>query len=66
MSITDECIGDPELCRGPVIMFYGYPRCAYHVEQRARTEEIARQYDSDCVPSWFDPSYAGERWEDDY
>lgn len=28
---------------------------------------IARRYpDSDFAPAWFDPTYAGERWNDDY
>lgn len=28
-------------------------------------DSIARYADSDVEPGWFDPSYAGERWEDD-
>jgi len=27
---------------------------------------IERYADSDVAPSWFDPSYAGERWNEDY
>ncbi len=42
--------------------------CARHAEAFwAARAEIDRNYpDSDCAPSWFDPSFAGERWEDDY
>lgn len=43
-------------------------RCDRHWELRlAREEELRRDYpDSPFAPDWFDPSYAGERWDDEY
>lgn len=45
-----------------------FPRCAHHWSRRLdRQEEIDRRYpDSPCPPAGFDPSYAGERWDEDY
>lgn len=47
-----------------------FPRCDAHWDRRLDEQErIVRTYgsqDSDCAPSWLDPSYAGERWGDDY
>jgi hypothetical protein len=31
-----------------------------------RENSIERWADSDVPPPWFDPTFAGERWEDDY
>lgn len=44
------------------------PLCARHQRQRLdRMREIDARYpDSDSPPEWFDESYAGERWNDDY
>lgn len=48
-----------------------YVRCDKHFEdyfQRVgpKVDETRRRYpDSDIPPSWFDPSLAGERWNDD-
>lgn len=44
------------------------PLCARHQRQRLdRMREIDARYpDSDSPPEWFDESYAGERWDDDY
>ena len=62
-----ECIGNPDDCKGEVYSFFGNPRCEFHIEERTLIEERIRELESDCVPAWFDPSYAGERWnEDDY
>jgi hypothetical protein len=59
-------------CRGPVGHHAvpggsAVPRCDRHFDLRlARWEgSIERYADSDVVPDWFDPSYAGERWDDD-
>lgn len=45
-----------------------FPRCDRHWEKRLDFQEKHnRDYpDSPVAPSWFDPSYAGERWNDDY
>jgi hypothetical protein len=43
-------------------------RCEGHeMEHQDVLDGIARRYpDSDVAPAWFDPTYAGERWNDDY
>lgn len=45
-----------------------HPRCAKHWRERLQRREnsIERYENSDIAPDWFDPSYAGERWNDDY
>lgn len=82
MSYTDdeplECVDsyrpDHE-CRGEVAYFdpsgrgRGAPRCDVSADERlARYEgdSLERYADSDVAPDWFDPTYAGERWSDDY
>ncbi len=40
--------------------------CPACIDRIIRADESARELESDCVPGWFDPAYAGERWEDDY
>ncbi|MHB8974284.1 MAG: hypothetical protein ACYC3X_29375 [Pirellulaceae bacterium] len=47
-------------CGGP------YDVCETCQETCLRAKERAREYESPCEPDWFDPSYAGERWDDDY
>lgn len=69
-----ECLddyGDNE-CKGPVEYRCplspsgrAFPRCEHHWELRLDKEENMIP-DSDVAPAWLDPSYAGERWEDDY
>ena len=72
----DECI-DRRYdwgCKGPVEYHSidpgrtpAFPRCALHWALRLEQREhsIERYENSDVAPSWFDPSAAGERWEDD-
>jgi hypothetical protein len=46
-----------------------FPRCAVHWSARLeKQEEIVRKYApfSDVPPTGFDPTYAGERWDEDY
>jgi len=45
-----------------------FPRCDRHWDIRLeRDERIRQDYpDSPFAPSWFDPAYAGERWDSDY
>ena len=68
----DEHQGD---CRGKVeyrmpLSPSGKPfaRCDGHWEKRLEIQEgINRRYpDSPFPPADFDPTYAGERWDDDY
>lgn len=70
----DECIQyQEEVCRGNVEHFSpdgrgSAPlRCEFHIEQRAKSYEnsIERYAHSDVAPDWFDPSAAGERWDED-
>ena len=65
---------DDNTCRGPVEFhtldgLKSWPRCTSHFEQRLRRYEqdsLEKYAHSDLAPSWFDPTYAGERWNDDY
>jgi hypothetical protein len=41
-------------------------RCDHHyARQQERLDAIERRYPVHA-PSWFDPSYAGESWDEDY
>lgn len=62
-------------CSGPVEDWWSggmngrtWPRCTFHGERRLESYETSmeRYADSDVAPDWFDPAYAGGRWEDDY
>lgn len=61
-------------CRGKVEFhtvgssMKAWPRCEYHAERRLERYEhsIEKYADSVLAPDWFDPSIAGERWDDDY
>jgi hypothetical protein len=68
-----ECIDDwgEGACRGPVLYRMppganrSFPRCEHHWDIRlAELERIERTYPTN-PPSDFDPTYAGERWEED-
>lgn len=69
-----DCLDGPEDCAGPVeyrMPLSGtgkaFPRCEKHWDKRLDEQErISRDYpDSPSPPAWFDPSYAGERWDED-
>jgi hypothetical protein len=72
----EDCLDGPDGCGGEVLYRWpGYgernwPRCEKHGEERVEREAGAvERYgnpDSPCVPSDFDPDYAGERWDEDY
>jgi hypothetical protein len=76
MSEPLVCLDDhgDNTCRGPVEFHSidgrskAFPRCALHWDRRLdrRENSIERWADSDVPPPWFDPTFAGERWEDDY
>jgi hypothetical protein len=70
-----ECLDDhgEGTCRGPVEYHSidpgrtaAFPRCEKHWGDRLKSREnsIERYENSDVAPSWFDESYAGERWDD--
>ena len=69
----DKCLDDhgKNTCQGKTEYRYplsatgkSFPRCEYHWDERlVEQERINDRYpDSDVMPSWFDPSYAGETW----
>ena len=78
MSDELECIEDygDGTCRGEVEYFSvdgrgkAFPRCQYHIDRRLERyndpNSLERYAHSDVAPSWFDPTIAGERWDDDY
>lgn len=41
-----------------------FPRCDKHWGERLQRREnsLERYENSDVVPNWFDPTYAGEQW----
>lgn len=71
-----ECLdkGGRTECRGPVESrstpdredFRTFPRCEAHFEERLVQAERNLELMSATPPAWFDESYAGERWEEDY
>jgi hypothetical protein len=71
---TPECLNDHDgRCRGPVeyrMPLSGtgrsFPRCELHWEERLAEQERTNERYPQHAPSDFDPSYAGERWDDDY
>jgi hypothetical protein len=44
--------------------FFGL--CETCIDRKAKAMGRAMEYQSDVPPDWFDPTYAGERWGDDY
>lgn len=70
LQCLDRHKGD---CQGAVEMRHSmsptgrsFPRCDKHLEDRLEVQDKYREYQSDTPPSWFDPTYAGERWDEDY
>lgn len=74
---NNECIaeGDPTMtCAGEVNEYWSRSGCtksarceAHWMAHNEMLDGIAERYpDSDAAPAWFDPTYAGERWNDDY
>lgn len=70
-----ECLEDHDgLCEGAVeyrMPLSGtgrsFPRCSFHWDKRLEIQEgIQARYGGDLPPDDFDPSYAGERWDEDY
>jgi hypothetical protein len=75
---TPDCLDSPtgsqdDVCAGPVeyrMALSGtgksFPRCEHHWHKRLEVQEgINRRY-PEHQPSDFDPSYAGESWDEDY
>ena len=66
-------------CQGDVNLYLAlsgsgmrWPRCEHHyrsyVERvQPQINAVRERYpDTDTPPSWFDPTYAGEHWDEDY
>lgn len=72
----DDCLdhGGRTACRGEVEYRMlpnaerAFPRGAAHWAERLDRwgNSIERYAHSDIAPDWFDPTIAGERWDDDY
>lgn len=68
-----DCINGPEGCEGSVeyrMPLSGtgksFPRCDKHWGERLDTEQGIRERYPEHAPADFDPSYAGEHWDEDY
>lgn len=72
-----ECLehGGPTPCQGEVNYHAidpgrtrAFPRCERHwIDRLERRETSMERYENcDVAPAWFDPTYAGERWDADY
>lgn len=67
-----ECLDGPAGCSGKVewhsVSGYGnaFPRCAGHWSKRLDKQAHINELTSATPAAWFDPSFAGERWDDDY
>lgn len=63
-----DCAGGVEYRMALSATGRSFPRCDEHWARRLDTQErIDRDYpDSPFAPSWFDPTYAGESWDEDY
>ncbi len=42
-----------------------FPRCALHFDERLASSTRNLELTSPTPARWFDPSYAGESWEED-
>lgn len=68
-----RCLESSPACKGKVEFHLNpdrddlkaFPRCEFHQERRLDAAERTREFRSDVPPSWFDPAYAGERWDED-
>jgi len=65
-SYNSSCVGVIELRPSLTGTGTSIPRCNKHWEDRLDKEERIRERYPYNAPSDFDPSYAGERWDDDY
>ena len=69
-----ECLNyAPDVCIGPVeyrMPLSGtgksFPRCDFHWGERLDQEDQTRMRYPTHAPADFDPTYAGESWDDDY
>ena len=64
---TDECGGVVEFRESLTGTGTPIPRCDNHWDKRLAWQERhdQRYPDTDTPPSWFDPAYAGETWNEE-
>jgi hypothetical protein len=76
MAREAECLDGPEDCSGAVLFRIplspsgrSFARCDKHwadrLDQEAETVRKYGSWQSDVPPDWFDPAYAGERWNEE-
>lgn len=67
MNKSPECAGAVEYRPAPPYGERSYRRCEFHQEKRWAQYEgsLEQEAQSPIPPAWFDPSYAGERWDED-
>ncbi len=68
---TEPCLEEGPDCAG-VVEFHSYgqrlkafPRCCKHHRDRLAVERGIEERYPQHAPADFDPSYAGERWDED-
>lgn len=62
----DDCDGDVEYREPLSGTGRSFPRCDHHWSIRLyRQEQVTQRYGGATAPAGFDPSYAGERWDED-
>ena len=61
-----QCIGDIEYREALSGTGISYPRCNFHWDMRLDREDQINDRYPYHQPADFDPTYAGERWDDDY
>lgn len=76
MSEVQKCLDEPQgNCVGPVVGRPSYAgtgttiwRCTAHDNAAyAKVQELRGKYpDSPSAPAWFDPTAAGESWDEEY
>ena len=72
MKKEDGCLRFDDNCQGNLEQRFTTLgteiwECAYHAREMAKwRRQLNERYpDSPVAPEWFDPSYAGESWDDD-
>ena len=67
LDYGEDCHGDVEYRLPLSGTGRAFPRCDAHWERRLDEQErISARYGGSVAPVDFDPTYAGERWEEDY
>ncbi|OEV28681.1 hypothetical protein AN220_00695 [Streptomyces nanshensis] len=70
--MSDKCVESSPECRGEVYSRpapsgsgFFYTRCDHHQDKTQKiVDEIEERYPI-TSPGWFDPTAAGERWDDE-